>query len=63
MNIVELNRDAQNCIYEHNEANEYASRFDHVNYDVNGGRDFTIIGYNYDEEGILDYTESKKFTY
>lgn len=58
-----LNPEAQEAIWRNSEAAEYAAKFDHVQYDAVEGQDFDVIGYNYDENGILDFAGSHRFTY
>lgn len=63
MRLSMLNEETQALIYNHKEANLFVSQHDSVSYDAVGDREFDVLAYDYDENGILDYVGSKRFTY
>jgi len=63
MKLSMLKESAQDSIMNHSEAYSFASKFDSVEYDATNGTSFTVLGYNYDGNGALEYVESMSFTY
>lgn len=65
MKLNMLPQEIQDLILSNEEANEYSKKFDSVQYDVlccerNKGK-FSVIGSNYDENGIIGVVEHRHF--
>lgn len=63
MKLSSIKPENREAILTHPEANNFISKFDAISYDIKNGKTFDVLGYRYDDDGILEYVESQTFEY